>query len=102
MKPKVYYQHLVFHLEGNTNMAKKCMTEREIKRRKMVDKFKTKRAELNEIIKGDSLFCASGITSNEVLKGIVIKEEKFITETLVTHKSSNLKEIVRSINKINE
>ena len=32
-------------------MAKKCMTEREIKRRKMVDKFKTKRAELKEIIK---------------------------------------------------
>jgi len=61
-----------------------------------------KKYELNEIVKGDSLFCASGITSNEVLKGIVIKEEKFITETLVTHKSSNLKEIVRSINKINE
>jgi small subunit ribosomal protein S14 len=29
-------------------MAKKCMTEREIKRRKMVDKFKTKRAELSK------------------------------------------------------
>jgi small subunit ribosomal protein S14 len=27
------------------------MTEREIKRRKIVDKFKTKRAELNEILK---------------------------------------------------
>ena len=61
-----------------------------------------KKYELNEIVKGDSLFCASGITSNEVLKGIVIEEEKFISETLVTHKSSNLKEIVRSINKINE
>jgi len=61
-----------------------------------------KKYELNEIVKGDSLFCASGITSSEVLKGIVIEEEKFISETLVTHKSSNLKEIVRSINKINE
>ena len=61
-----------------------------------------KKYELNEIVKGDSLFCASGITNSEVLKGILIEEEKFISETLVTHKNSNLKEIVRSINKINE
>ena len=61
-----------------------------------------KKYELNEIIKGDSLFCASGITNSDVLKGIVIEEDKFISETLVTHKNSNLKEIVRSINKINE
>ena len=61
-----------------------------------------KKYELNEIVKGDSLFCASGITNSEVLKGIVIEEDKFISETLVTHKNSNLKEIVRSINKINE
>jgi len=61
-----------------------------------------KKYELNEIVKGDSLFCASGITDSDVLKGIVIEEDKFISETLVTHKNSNLKGIVRSINKINE
>jgi len=61
-----------------------------------------KKYELNEIVKGDSLFCASGITSSEVLKGIVIEGEKFISETLVTHKNGNLKEIVRCINNINE
>ena len=61
-----------------------------------------KKYELNEIVKGDSLFCASGITNSEVLKGIVIKEDKFISETLVTHKNSNLKKIVKNINKINE
>ena len=61
-----------------------------------------KKYELNEIVKGDSLFCASGITNSDVLKGIVIEEDKFISETLVTHKNSNLKGIVRSINKINE
>jgi fructose-1,6-bisphosphatase II / sedoheptulose-1,7-bisphosphatase len=61
-----------------------------------------KKYELNEIVKGDSLFCASGITNSDVLKGIVIEKDKFISETLVTHKNSNLKEIVRSINKINE
>ena len=46
-----------------------------------------KKYELNEIVKGDSLFCASGITNSEVLKGIVIEEDKFISETLVTHKN---------------
>ena len=61
-----------------------------------------KKYQLNEIVKGDSLFCASGITNSDVLSGILIEEEKFISETLVTHKNSNLKEIVRSINKINE
>ena len=62
-----------------------------------------KKYELNEIVKGDSLFCASGITSSEVLKGIItLKTDKFISETLVTHKSSNFKEIVKSVNLINE
>ena len=32
-------------------MAKLCMTERELKRRKMVEKYKGKRLALNEIIK---------------------------------------------------
>ena len=35
-------------------MAKLCMTEREIKRRKMVEKFKSKRLALNEVIKDSS------------------------------------------------
>jgi len=61
-----------------------------------------KKYELNEIVKGDSLFCASGITSSEVLKGTIIEDDKFISETLVTHKSSNFKEIVKNINLINE
>ena len=61
-----------------------------------------KKYELNEIVKGDSLFCASGITSSEVLKGIEIEGDKYISETLVTHKNSNLKEIVKSVKSINE
>ena len=61
-----------------------------------------KKYELNEIVKGDSLFCASGITTSEVLKGIIIEEDKFFSETLVTHKKTNFKEIVKSANSINE
>ena len=61
-----------------------------------------KKYELNEIVKGDSLFCASGITTSEVLNGIIIDKDKFISETLVTHKNTNFKKIVKSINSINE
>ena len=61
-----------------------------------------KKYELNEIVKGDSIFCASGITSSEVLNGISIESDKFVSETLVTHKSSNLKKVVKNINSINE
>ena len=61
-----------------------------------------KKYELKEIVKGDSIFCASGITSSEVLNGIIIEDNKFISETLVTHKKSDIKEIVKSVNSINE
>ena len=29
----------------------------------------------NEIVKGDSIFCATGITDSEVLKGIISNQE---------------------------
>ena len=51
--------------------------------------------ELNEIIKGDSIFCATGITSTELLAAVKKENSKFITETLVTHKKT-LIEIVKS------
>jgi fructose-1,6-bisphosphatase II / sedoheptulose-1,7-bisphosphatase len=51
--------------------------------------------DLNEIIKGDSIFCATGITNSEVLSGIKIENDGYVAETLVTHKSSNLKEIIK-------
>ena len=49
-----------------------------------------KKYEINEIIKGDSIFCATGITSGELINGVKKKDDFFITETLVTHKSLNL------------
>ena len=61
-----------------------------------------KKYELNEIIKGDTIFCATGITSSEVIAGIEIRDNNYISETLITHKSSGLKKIVKKINKINE
>ena len=61
-----------------------------------------KKYELEEIVKGDSIFCATGITDNEILKGIKFNDNKIISETLVTHKSLNFKEIIKKVNYINE
>ena len=52
-----------------------------------------KKYDLKEIIKGDSIFCATGITDGDLVKGINIDGNKYITQTLVTHKSSNMHKI---------
>jgi fructose-1,6-bisphosphatase II / sedoheptulose-1,7-bisphosphatase len=62
----------------------------------------SKKYELNEIIKGDSIFCATGITTSEILAGVNIKDNNYITETLVTHKNSDLKKIIKRTNSIKE
>jgi fructose-1,6-bisphosphatase II / sedoheptulose-1,7-bisphosphatase len=61
-----------------------------------------KKYELNEIVKGDSIFCATGITTSDVLSGIEIKGNKYTSETFVTHKNSQFKEIIKRINPIKE
>ena len=62
--------------------------------RKMGIRDLNKKYELKEIIKGDSIFCATGITKSELVNGVDIKDNKYITETLVTHKSSNMSKTV--------
>ena len=52
-----------------------------------------KKYELNEIVSGDSIFCATGITSGDIVKGINILDDEFYSETYVTHKSSGLNEV---------
>ena len=61
-----------------------------------------KKYELNEIIRGDSIFCATGITNNDFLNGIILENNNYISETLVTHKNSNFSKIIKNTNLINE
>ena len=55
-----------------------------------------KKYELNEIVSGDSLFCATGITTGDLLSGIELNNDHFISETLITHKSSKLQKIFKT------
>ncbi len=56
-----------------------------------------KKYELNEIIKGDSIFCATGITSGDLVRGVKIANGKFITETLITHKQSSINIVKKEV-----
>lgn len=59
-----------------------------------IDDFE-KKYSLNEIVSGDSIFCATGITSGDLVSGIQSNDKSFISETLVTHKNSNFKQKVK-------
>ena len=59
-----------------------------------------KKYNLNEIVSGDSIFCATGITSGDLVSGIEIQNTEFISETLVTHKSSGMKKVIKLKQKI--
>jgi len=49
---------------------------------------------LSEIVKGDSIFCATGITTGDLVHGVILNNKKYVTETLVTHKNSSLTKII--------
>ena len=61
-----------------------------------------KKYDLSEIVKGDTIFSATGITNSDILNGIKFDKDNYISETLITHKNSNFKEIIKNINPINE
>ena len=70
--------------------------------KKMGIKDLNKKYELSEIVKGDSIFCATGITSGDVLDGIKIQDNSYISETLVTHKSTGYIKILKKKSPIKE
>jgi fructose-1,6-bisphosphatase II / sedoheptulose-1,7-bisphosphatase len=81
---------LIFNKENDILRAKKMgITELD------------KKYNIKDIVKGDSIFCATGITTGDILKGITADDENFISETFITHKSTNTKKIYSQKNKIN-
>ena len=78
-------------------------TEEEKRRAKQMGiKDLNKKYEINEIVKGDSIFCATGITSGDLINGVKKENDLFYTETLVTHKSLNLVNKIRKKYNLND
>ena len=53
-----------------------------------------------DMVKGDIIFCATGVTNGDLAKGILITKDKFVVNSLVLHKSQNIKKkITNTYNK---
>jgi len=73
-------------------------SDKEISRaQKMGIKDLNKKYEINEIVKGESIFCATGITTCELMNGIIKENDRLITETIFTHSKSNLELVKKDI-----
>ena len=73
--------------------------EKEMARNLGIKDF-NKKYELNEIVSGDSIFCATGITSGDIVDGIKKNNNEFELETFVTHKSMGIRKIIKTKYKI--
>ena len=59
-----------------------------------------KKYNINDMVKGDIIFCATGVTDSELVKGIVVSDTKFEVNTLVLHQSQKIiKKITNSYKK---
>ena len=73
-------------------------TEKDKSRAKQMGiKNLNKKYEIHEIIKGESIFCATGITSGDLMKGITIENGKYITETIITYNKSFLQLVKKKV-----
>ena len=55
-----------------------------------------KKYNINDMVKGDVIFVATGVTDGEFVNGIKIEKDHFISETLILHKSSKTNKILKS------
>ena len=72
----------------------------EIRAKKLGIKSLNKKYYINDMVKGDVIFCATGVTDGDLVKGIKDHGNTFSAETLVLHESSKTKKIVK--NRINK
>jgi len=58
-----------------------------------------KKYSIEDMVKGDVIFCATGITDGELLKGIKSQSDKFESETYLLHLESKTNKIIKNITK---
>jgi len=56
----------------------------------------SKKYKIEDMIKGDVIFCATGVTDGDLVKGIKDLGETFVSETLVLHNSSKTNKIIKN------
>jgi len=56
-----------------------------------------KKYAINDMVKGDVIFCATGVTDGDILKGIVDKKDSFQASSFVLHKSQKISKKITNI-----
>ena len=73
-------------------------TDKDINRARKMGIIDLKRKyEIKDIVRGDSIFCATGITSGDLVEGVKIENDKYHTQTLFTHKNSSIDIIKKAV-----
>ena len=73
--------------------------EEKIRVKKMGIKNLSRKYNIMDMVKGDVIFCATGVTNGDMVKGIFEKDNSFESETFVLHKSSKINKIVKRTTK---
>jgi len=58
-----------------------------------------KKYNIHDMVKGDVIFCATGVTDGDFLKGIKNQDGYYYSETLALHKNSNTNLIIKNKSK---
>ena len=71
--------------------------EEKIRAKKLgINDFK-KKYNIEDMVKGDVIFCATGVTSGDLTKGVKDLGNEFEVSTFVLHKSKKVNKIVTNI-----
>jgi len=85
-------------LGGQMQIRLVLSNNEEIRRAKnMGVKDINKKYEIEDMIKGDVIFCATGVTDGDILKGIVDKKDSFQASSFVLHKSQKISKKITNI-----
>jgi len=85
-------------LGGQMQIRLVLSNNEEIRRAKnMGVKDINKKYEIKDMIKGDVIFCATGVTDGDILKGILDKKDSFQASSFVLHKSQKISKKITSI-----
>ena len=71
--------------------------DEKIRAQKLGIKDFNKKYNIDEMIKGDVIFCASGVTNGDLAKGVKDLGNKFEVTTFALHKSQNIIQTITNI-----
>ena len=69
---------------------------KKIEQKKLGIKELNAKYNLEDMVKGDVIFCATGVTDGYLVKGIKDLGDFFESETFVLHKSNNTNKIIKN------